>query len=123
MRPASKTQIRKQLKALGFVRDHDDDYFKARGLRARIVNKTHPVYGGKDGKSKEYAEEQILTLQISNNKTFDRWANSVDFEVRFNYSNAKFLNLKQVVQMARKIIRSKIFDFNAYFHAIPLDPH
>ena len=61
-------------------------------------------------------------LQIAVKKCFDRWANSVNFEIEMQYSFDHHLNLAAAFKHARTIVKSGVFDFNRYFHVIGLDP-
>ena len=94
-----------ELEQLGFTATEDNRlYFKGPGLYARI----YPP-----------SKDAPLTLGLAERKTFDRWANSLNFIVRI-VPDSTAPDIALAIKEARRICRSGVFDFNTYFHAINL---
>ena len=121
----NKKVAKKQLLDLGFEVDGDLFYFDSKDFRARIiVLSDRPKFMSKIEKGKQiyyYDTEDQLVLHLADKKTFSRWANSVNFEIDLSEVNLDFMKLKNTVAQARKIVKSKAFNFNRYFHRIELD--
>lgn len=65
--------------------------------------------------------EENVQIQLAERKTFDRWANSVNFAVDRSKGQKHYypLFLPQY-NWAIKILKTKLFDFNSYIRAIDL---
>ena len=63
--------------------------------------------------------DNCVRIDLSQKKTFDRWSNSTNFSIYF-YRDVDPIKLKNKIAFARKICRSKLFDFNIYLHTIDL---
>lgn len=59
------------------------------------------------------------SVYLAENKSFDRWANSKNFKIDIESLNGE-KDLIQRIKLARKIVGSKVFNFNSYFHTIEL---
>ena len=80
--------------------------------------------------------EQRWTIQFADKRTFDRWANSTNFETEIWYNpkkNQRFAcgkfkgkrksqytipNLRKELNWCKKVADSGLFEFNTYFSAI-----
>lgn len=61
-------------------------------------------------------EPQGFRIDIAEKATFDRWANSRNFEITVNPKRLLF-----ALWNARRIINAGTYDFNSYFETINLD--
>jgi len=62
-------------------------------------------------------------LELAVKKYFDRWANSVNFvqEIPLIINGDIVIDFNKAICQARKIVKSKAFDWNSYFYPIMLD--
>lgn len=97
-----REDVVKELKLAGFTPNSSDEYdFTGDMLYARIVG-----------------EYPCFTVHFAERKTFDRWANSVNFVVDVSLGN---IDLRKCKEFAEKICKSNVFDFGTYIHPIQLD--
>jgi hypothetical protein len=103
----SVAAISEELVRLGFIEDGCKNYLFSKDLLARIT---------------EYGLDQTIQVYFAEKKTFDGWANSKNFVVNVGSSSLGYLDvdIEKAVKHARKICRSKVFNFNRYFHTIDL---
>lgn len=63
-------------------------------------------------------------IELAERKTFDRWANSSNFVTHAIYTKDNrhwsLPDLAAQVRWARKVCRSRVFDFNSYFESVHL---
>lgn len=65
--------------------------------------------------------EENVQIQLAERKTFDRWANSVNFVTERTKSPKCYYPLfEQQYKWAIKVLKSKLFKFNTYFAPIEL---
>lgn len=103
-------QIHGELIKMGYVKEKYGNYYKGRYFMVRLVKLT-PECSFNHGR----------VIQLAVKKNFDRWGNSVNFEIDVENISSEMLNVPLVFQHARKIVRAKIFNWNSYFHKIQLD--
>ncbi len=118
----TQQQLIDKLTEIGFKPDGWPEYLTNKDFRARVVFLRKPVLTYWCSTKSIYEDSQQLVIQLSEKKTFDRWANSTNFEIDFKELQPEMVNLKNTLTHARKIVRSRVFDFNKYFHTIELDP-
>jgi hypothetical protein len=65
--------------------------------------------------------EENVQIQLAERKTFDRWANSVNFAVDRSKTPKHYFPLFfSQYNWAIKVLKSKLFNFNSYIGAIEL---
>lgn len=68
---------------------------------------------------KVLGESNTWAVHFGQKKTFDRWANSTNFEVRMQYESGTYRNDIVLAHLwMEKVCRSKLFDFNRYIYTI-----
>jgi hypothetical protein len=104
--------LRNELIKLNFKEEPDGYYFDAREFKARILKRPYP----------DLTDDHYLVIQFSLRRTFDRWANSTNFEIDYDGMDPARVNLRNSLMFIRKIVRSKVFDFNKYHYKIMVYP-
>lgn len=117
--PAFKKAV-DEVKAIRGVKfeilEHDCVYFTLPLFHGRIHN--FMVSNVLEEEVNNYVE-----IQLGERKTFDRWANSVNFYThRTKESGCYYPLFRPQYNWAVKVSRSGLFTFNNYFHRIEL-PH
>jgi hypothetical protein len=106
-----------ELERIGFTRAKDEQgiYLQRHDFLAKVID-----YGTIGMRSIEGTHD--IEIYFAEQKTFDRWANSKNFVVKIDASNPynSYVDIEKAVRFAKKICRSKVFNFNRYFHAIDL---
>jgi hypothetical protein len=99
-----------QLKRLGckpgMPIDGADVYFETHDFLLRLVE-------DEDGGN--------MKIQLACKEFFDRWGNSVHFEIEYDPAKQEKFNFVAAVEHARQIVKATVFDFNTYFYRIQLD--
>ena len=120
---ATRALVISQLKKLNFKKFHSPGYFAGRDFYVRVVELIVPYYVDDNLKGIVKKEEKKKIIQLAVKKNFDRWANSVNFEIDFTDTRSEWLNIKEGISKARKIARSGLFDFNCYFDRIKISAY
>jgi len=73
------------------------------------------------GRLLENKGDEHIVIHLAEKKTFDRWANSTNFTVRRPKGRRLYYGLfAPQVNWARKIVKSKLFNFDSYFSGIEM---
>lgn len=121
----TQDDIADELERIGFVPNSADRYdFRSKNgiLYARIVYESDKMetwdkkWGMQNPVVQTPAHFIVHFAQVS---TFDRWANSTNFEIHIDAVNPS-ADLEGAKKKAEEICKSEIFNFWSYFHSIDL---
>jgi hypothetical protein len=124
IKTTQKTILNAFLKIKGIDTEarHDGSMFRGEGMlfgtcpgfRIRMRKHRRPL-------STDPEDSWVMELAVK--KSFDRWANSVNFvqEIPSATLHPIAIDLNDAIRQARKVVRAKAFNWDSYFDPIMLD--